>query len=70
MTALGVEMFVNLIANAIRSRILAYMRSSGMLKKYFVEKILLELHMPRKIILKDGKEITTEMTTKQKEILE
>lgn len=68
--ALGVEMFVNLIANAIRSRILAYMRSSGMLKKYFVEKILLELHMPRKIILKDGKEITTEMTTKQKEILE
>ena len=68
--ALRGEMFVNLISIAIRSRILAYMRSSGLLKKYSVEKMLLELHKLRKVILQDGKEITTEITRKQKEILE
>ena len=70
MDALRGEMFVNLIAIAIRSRILEYMRSSGLLKKYSVEKMLLELHKLRKVILNDGKEITTEITRKQKEILE
>ena len=35
-----------------------------------VEKMLLELHKLRKVILQDGKEITTEITRKQKEILE
>ncbi|MCL4314356.1 MAG: hypothetical protein M1454_01320 [Candidatus Thermoplasmatota archaeon] len=61
---LRVEMFVNLIAIAIRSRILAYMRSSGLLKKYSVEKMLLELHKLRKVLLHDGRDITTEMTRK------
>ena len=70
MDALRGEMFVNLIAIAIRSRILAYMRSSGMLKRYSVEKMILELHKLRKVILQDGREITTEITRKQKEILE
>ena len=42
----------------------------GLLKKYSVEKMLLELHKLRKVILQDGKEITTEITRKQKEILE
>ena len=41
-----------------------------MLKKYFVEKMPLELHKLRMAILQDGKEITTEMTRKQKEILD
>ena len=68
--ALRGEMFVNLISIAIRSRILAYMRSSGLLKKHSVEKMLLELHKLRKVILNDGKEITTEITRRQKEILE
>ena len=70
MDALRGEMFVNLIAIAIRSRILAYMRSSGLLKRYSVEKMILELHRLRKVILQDGREITTELTRKQKEILE
>ena len=69
MDALRGEMFVNLIAIAIRSRILAYMRSSGLLKRFSVEKMILELHKLRKVILHDGKEITTEITRKQKEIL-
>ncbi len=70
MDALRGEMFVNLIAIAIRFRILEYMRSSGLLKKYSIEKMLLELHKVRKVILKDRKEIATEITGKQKEILE
>ena len=68
MEALRGEMFVNLIAIAIRFRILEYMRSSGLLKKYSIEKMLLELHKLRKVILNGGKEITTEITRKQKEI--
>lgn len=63
-------MFVNLIALALRSRILEDMRSCGLLKKYSVEKMLLELHKLRKVILQDKKELTTEITKKQKEILE
>ena len=70
MDALRGEMVVILIAIAIKSRILEYMRSSGLLKKYSVEKMLLELHKPRKVILNEGKEKTTEITGKQKEILE
>ena len=70
MDALRGEMFVNLISIAIRSKILAYMRSSGLLKKYSVENMILELHKLTKVILNDGREITTEMTRKQKEILE
>lgn len=70
MDALRGEMFVNLIAIAIRSRILSYLRLSGLLKKYSVEKMLLELRKLRKVILQDGKEITTEITRKQKEIIE
>ncbi len=70
MDALRGEMVVNLITIAIRSRILEYMRSSGLLKNYSVEKMLLELHKLRKVILNGGKEITTEISGKQKEILE
>ena len=70
MEALRGEMFVNLIAIAIRFRILEYMKLSGLLKKYSIEKMLLELHKLRKVILNGGKEITTEITRKQKEILE
>ncbi len=69
MDTLRGEMFVNLIAIALRSRILGYMRESGLQKKYSVEKMLLELHKLRKVILQDKKEITTEITGKQKEIL-
>ena len=70
MDALRGELFVNLIAIAIRFRILEYMKLSGLLKKYSIEKMLLELHKLRKVILNGGKEITTEITRKQKEILE
>ena len=46
-----------MFALAIRSHILADTRSSGLKKKYSVEKMLLELHKIRKVIFQDGKEI-------------
>ena len=63
------ERFVNSIAFALRSRILTYMRSSGLLEKYSVEKTLLELHRLRNVILRSSKEITTGITRKRKDIL-
>ena len=63
-------MFVNLISIAIRSKILAYARSSGLPKKYSVENMILELQKLRKVLLQDDREITTELTQKQKEIPE
>ncbi len=70
MDALKGEMIMNLIAITDRYRILRYMRPSGLLKKYSVEKMLLELYKFSKVILQDKKEITTEITRRQKEILE
>ncbi len=70
METLRGEMFVNLITLAIRSRMLHDMRTSGLLKSYSVEKMLLELHKLRKAKLQDRNEITTEITGKQKDILE
>ena len=70
MEALKGEMIMNLIAITDRYRILRYMRPSGLLKKYSVEKMLLELYKFSKVILQDKKEITTEITRRQKEILE
>ena len=69
METLNGHLFVNLISLAIRTMIIREMRSSGLIKKYSVEKMLLELHKIRKVILQSGKEITTKITKKQKEIL-
>ncbi len=43
---------------------------SGLLKKYSVAKMLLELHKLRKAKVQNNKEITTEIMRKQKDILE
>ena len=65
MDALRREMFVNLILIAIRSRIYEYMRSSILPKKYSVEKMLLELHRLRKVILQDMKFLYGPMMSSQ-----
>ncbi len=62
-------LFLNLVSLAIRSTILKYMRQSKLIEKYSIEKMFLELHKIRKVVL-ENKEITTEITRKQKEILE
>jgi len=69
METLRGRLFVNFIVLIIRSRMLSEMKRSKLLKRYSVEKMILELHKLRKVKLQDGKEITTEITGKQKEIL-
>lgn len=64
-----VKRYVILTSVTIRSRILAYVRSSCLLKRYSVGKMLLELHKVMKLILQDGEEITREITRKKKETL-
>ena len=63
-------MFENLISIAIGFSISACMKSSGLLKKYSVEKMALELQKLKNVILQDGREITTEITRKRMEIPE
>ncbi|KUG14904.1 hypothetical protein ASZ90_014563 [hydrocarbon metagenome] len=46
------------------------MTETGLLKKYSVQGMLLELEKLRKITLADGRVMTTEMTKKQRLILE
>ncbi|MEM3860673.1 MAG: hypothetical protein QW478_14970 [Candidatus Micrarchaeaceae archaeon] len=70
METLNGHLFVNLITMAIRTMIINDMRSSRLLKKYSMEKMFLELHKLRKVVPQYGKEITTEITRKQREILE
>ena len=46
------------------------MREVGLLDKYSVELLLLQLEKLRKINLVDGQVITTEITKKQRDILD
>jgi len=63
-------LFVNIIALTIRSRMLFEMKTNGLSDIYSIEEVLLELHKLRMIKLQGGREITTEITGKQKMILE
>ena len=46
------------------------MREAGILDKYSVELLLLQLEKLRKITLADGQILVTEMTKKQREIFQ
>jgi len=46
------------------------MRESGLLEKYSVDLLLIQLDKLRKISLADGQVILTEMTKKQREIFQ
>jgi len=61
---------VNFIALILRHKLLKIMLDSGLTKKYSVEKLFLELSKIRKIVLANGKEIVSEITKKQREIME
>lgn len=58
------------IALIIRMRLLRIMKEKGLLKKYTLESMFLELEKIKKIELENGEYITTEQTKKQREILE
>ena len=62
--------FVEYVSLIVRMRLQKLMKDAGLLKKYIVEGLLLELEKLAKVKLEDGAVITTPMTKKQREILE
>jgi len=63
-------LFVVFLGLIIRSRLLKMMTEAGLLKRYAIKGLLLELEKFRKITLADGRIMMTEMTKKQRLILE
>ncbi len=62
--------FVCFIGLIIRTRLLNMMRETKIIEDYTVQSLLLELEKIRKIELQNGKVIVTELTRKQKQIIE
>ncbi len=62
--------FVYFIGLIIRMRLLSMMRETKIIEDYTVESLHLELEKIRKIELQNGEVIVTELTRKQKEIIE
>jgi transposase len=62
--------FIAFLSLIIRSRLINMMRESNILDKYSVELLLLQLEKLRKITLADGQIFVTEMTKKQREIIQ
>jgi len=66
----GGFLFIVFLGLILRARLVKMMTETGLLKKYSVQGMLLELEKLRKITLADGRVMTTEMTKKQRLILE
>jgi transposase len=62
--------FIAFLSLIIRTRLMNMMRESNILDKYSVELLLLQLEKLRKITLADGQILVTEMTKKQREIIQ
>jgi transposase len=62
--------FVCFIGLIIRTRLLNMMRETKIIEDYTVQSLLLELEKIRKIELQNGEIIVTELTRKQKQIME
>jgi len=62
--------FICFIGLIIRMKLLSLMRETTIIEDYTVESLLLELEKIRKIELQNGEIIVTELTRKQKEIME
>jgi len=63
-------LFIAFLALILRMKLLKIMNDSGLNKKYSVEGVLTELEKIKIMILPNGKRITTEVTKKQREILD
>ncbi len=61
---------MNYLSLTVRIRLINQIRETGLLKNYTVEKLLLELENIKKIQLTNEDVIVTEITKKQKDILE
>jgi len=62
--------FVFFIALILRMRIVKLMQEKGLTSRYNLEGMLIELEKIRKIELSDGEVLTSELTKKQREILD
>ncbi len=62
--------FVTFLALVLRTRLMAKMKKTGVVKYYSIPALLLELSKIRRIELSDGMFYTTEITKKQRYILE
>jgi transposase len=63
-------LFVAFLALILRMKLMRLMIEAGLNKKYSVEGMLTELEKIKMMILPDGERITTEITKKQREILD
>jgi len=63
-------LFIAFLALILRMKLLKIMNDSGLNKKYSVEGVLTELEKIKIMILPNGERITTEVTKKQREILD
>jgi transposase len=62
--------FIAFLSLIIRTRLMNLMRGAKILNKYSVELLLLQMEKLRKIALADGQIFITEMTKKQREIIQ
>jgi transposase len=62
--------FVCFIGLIIRMKLLSMMRETKIIEDYTVENLLLELEKIRKVEMQNGEVMVTELTRKQKEIME
>ena len=62
-------LFVAFLALILRMKLMNMMLKAGLSKRYSVDGLLLELEKIKVMILPDGQRITTEISRKQREIL-
>ena len=63
-------LFISFLALILRMKLTRMMTDAGLNKKYSLEGLFTELKKIKIIVLPDGEKITTEITKKQREILE
>jgi len=61
--------FVHFLALILRFRLLRMLKSSGLIEDYSIPKLILELSKIKRVVLADGKTITTEISKKQRNII-
>ena len=68
--ALKGYLFIAFLALILRMKLMKRMVETGLSKRFSVEGVLTELEKIKVLILPDGQRITTEVTKKQREILD
>lgn len=69
-SGLRVYLFIAFIALILRMKLMRMMVDAQLSKRYSVEGLIMELEKIKVLILPDGQKITTEISKKQREILD